>query len=71
MSSVYSKHEEVYPNVNIAQSIVHFFVRRVTSGKLKINPLESLDVEHMLRLYSPIHQTSLLDFLIEKKSVFR
>ena len=76
LSGIYSKYEEIYPNGDIAQPIVHFFVCRVTGGKLIIDPLESLDVaffdiEHMPRLYSPIHQTAWTDFLTGKELVFR
>ena len=76
LSGVYSKYEEVYPNGDVAQPIVHFFVCRINGGQLTIDSAESLDVaffekEQMPELYSDLHQTAWNDFLTEAGPVFR
>ncbi|MGI1806484.1 NUDIX hydrolase [Exiguobacterium sp. TDN 0502] len=76
LSGVYSNYEEVYPNGDVAQPIVHFFVCRINGGQLTIDPDESLNVafferEQMPGLYSDLHQTAWNDFLTEVGPVFR
>lgn len=57
LSGVYSKYEEMYPNGDVAQPIVHFFVCRINGGQLTIDSDESLDIafferDQMPELYS-------------------
>lgn len=76
LSGVYSKYEEMYPNGDVAQPIVHFFVCRINGGQLTIDSDESLDIafferDQMPELYSDLHQTAWNDFLTELGPVFR
>ena len=76
LSGVYSKYEEMYPNGDVAQPIVHFFVCRINKGQLTIDSDESLDVafferDQMPKLYSDLYQTAWNDFLTEPGPVFR
>lgn len=76
LSGVYSKYEEVYPNGDVAQPIVHFFVCQINGGQLTIDPDESLDIafferDQMPKLYSDLHHTAWNDFLLETGPVFR
>ncbi|HAZ38910.1 MAG TPA: NTP pyrophosphohydrolase [Exiguobacterium sp.] len=76
LSGVYSQYEEIYPNGDVAQPIVHFFVCQVNGGQLTIDSNESLDIafferDQMPELYSDLHQVGWNDFLTEMGPVFR
>lgn len=76
LSGVYSKYEEMYPNGDVAQPIVHFFVCRINGGQLTIDSNESLDIafferDQMPELYSDLHQVAWNDYLTEMGPVFR